>query len=522
MVRVVVTVSAPSLSALTREAADAAEGPADVVELRLDALDDLGALDRDDLAASLRRIVRDLGEQGCEVLVTLRSTAEGGGPDLPADRRADLLSAAVDAGPAWVDLEPGDIDEGPDADLVRRARRRAVRVVASRHLPEPAESGDLLAHLEAALARGADVAKVACPTDGSGGVAALLDAARTAKRRGWPYALMGLDDPVLRALAPSLGMALVYAAPGEGREAAPGQLPADLMAGLVAAQSRPDPLRLAGLVGGDVGASPSPAMHNAAFAALDVPAVYLPLSVGADDLQATVEALRVLPFAGVNVTIPHKEAVVDLLDRLDPSAKAVGAVNTVEVAGSDLVGHNTDVHGVRAALDEVRQRLGGSLPDGPALVLGAGGAARACVVALGEGPDARAVRVANRTPDRAEAVAADLGAEAAFALTDEALAEAADGAAVVINATPVAPQVPWDRVADGAVALDLVYRPRVTAFLADARKAGLATATGDRVLLHQAARAFEVWTGKEAPLAAMDDALARAGADRERRPEAGP
>lgn len=476
MTRTVATVEAAEPEALAQQAMAAG---ADLAELRLDGLDEL----------TPESCVRAVEAVDRPVLATLRSADEGGDADLDEATRRDILEAVVDAGPGWIDLELGD-------DLIDRAHDREVRVVLSRHRDSPVDTGQLLVDLERQLALGADVAKVAMATDGPDDVAALIDAALGARRRGWSYTLMGLDDPLVRSIAPSLGMALVYTAPSRDRTAAPGQIVTGLMEQIASVQARRDPTRLAGLLGEAVERSLSPPMHNAAFAAVDVPAVYLPLSVDPDAFDAVVEALVELPFFGLNVTIPYKEEILDHLDRTGPVAERVGAVNTVRLEGGRTIGHNTDVAGVRQALAEVE------VPDGPALVVGAGGAARAAVVALAD----REVRVANRTLARAEALVDELGGEA-FPLDAEPLAEAADGAAVLVNATPISPKVPVDALADDAVVCDMVYEPRVTELLDRARAAGHATVPGERVLLHQAAEAFEHWTRHDAPVPIMERAL---------------
>ena len=161
---------------------------------------------------------------------------------------------------------------------------------------------------------------------------------------------------------------------------------------------RPGIARMTGLVGWPVEHSVSPAMHNAAYAAVGLDWCYLPFPVPPERLAEAIARVRALGMAGVNVTVPHKQAVLSLMDELSPAAAAIGAVNTVIVADGRLVGHNTDAAGFLRALREA-----GCEPTGlPTLVLGAGGAARAVVYALlGVGAD---VTVLNRTPQRAEAL----------------------------------------------------------------------------------------------------------------------
>jgi len=275
--------------------------------------------------------------------------------------------------------------------------------------------------------------------------------------------------------------------------------------------------RVTGVVGWPIAHSISPAMHNAAFAALGLDWCYLPFAVPPERLPDAIAGVRALGLAGVNVTVPHKQALLPLMDELTPAAATIGAGNTVIVCDGRLVGHNTDAEGFLRALREA-----GCDPAGvPALVLGAGGAARAVVYAL-LGAGAR-VTVLNRDAARAAALVRALDAGHAHALRAGALdlatlRERAPGARLVVNATSLGmwPHVegsPWPAAlpfpAD-AMAYDLVYNPRETAFMRQARAAGAVAAGGLGMLVHQGAEAFERWTGLTAPVDVMADACARA------------
>ncbi len=271
--------------------------------------------------------------------------------------------------------------------------------------------------------------------------------------------------------------------------------------------------RTLGVIGHPVTHSWSPQLYNAACAALGLDYVYVPFPVKPDDLAPAVRAIRALGLHGLNVTIPHKEAIVALMDRLTPMARLIGAVNTVEVAGRRLIGHNTDGQGFLAAYQE---QIPGDLAGRRAVLIGAGGAARAVAVTLASEGLACLIMV-NRTASRAEALLADLARRFRRLRLDvlplRRLAVRGVEADLVINATPLGmadyPPFPFspEVVSGAAVACDLVYRPRMTPFLKAARAAGIQTVDGTGMLLHQAALAFEIWTGRRAPLAAMRMAL---------------
>lgn len=273
---------------------------------------------------------------------------------------------------------------------------------------------------------------------------------------------------------------------------------------------------LTGLLGWPVAHSRSPAMHNAAFAAAGIAGTYLPLAVPPERLAAAVSGLVALGFRGVNVTVPHKQAVIPLLDELSPAAQAIGAVNTIVVREDGrLYGDNTDAPGFLADLTEQGVALADRTAAG-ALVLGAGGSARAVAFALATA--GVPVTVWARRPEQAQALCETLRPFLPPTARVQALPSAADTPghpALIVNCTsagmhPQEDASPWPAhwpLYPDQIVYDLVYNPPRTRFLAQAAAHGARPINGLGMLLHQGALAWTLWTGQPAPLAAMRRAL---------------
>jgi shikimate dehydrogenase len=257
--------------------------------------------------------------------------------------------------------------------------------------------------------------------------------------------------------------------------------------------------QLAAVIGAPVTHSLSPAILNAAFAAADLDWAFLAFEVAPDRVAAALDGVRALGIRGLSVTMPHKEAVAALVDRASDDALALGAVNCVVHENGALVGHNTDGPGF---VDALRAETGLDVAGRRVVLVGAGGAARAIALALGRA-GAADVAVVNRTPARAEVAAALAGA--AGRVGDASDVESAD---LVVNATPVgmldaALPVAADLIHPGQVVADIVYHPSTTPLLAAAAEREAACINGLGMLVHQAAHAFRLWTGREPPISAM-------------------
>ena len=265
-----------------------------------------------------------------------------------------------------------------------------------------------------------------------------------------------------------------------------------------------------GIIGWPLDHTLSPTIQNAAFRSLGLDWVYLEWPVRSDDLAAAIGGMRALGAQGANVTMPHKETVIEFLDELSGDARRVAAVNTIQRVGDSLVGHNTDVDGFRSAL------IGDAGIDPAAksaLVLGAGGAARAVVCALDDLGASRIV-VAARQEHRGKEIVELAQRQETEVIDFERINEVASEMDLVVNATPLG--MKGERVLEGAswhdgqVVCDLVYSPPVTPLMEAARAGGAQALGGLGMLIHQAALSFRIWTGNDPSIAAMSAAAVRA------------
>ena len=280
--------------------------------------------------------------------------------------------------------------------------------------------------------------------------------------------------------------------------------------------------RIVTLLGQPVAHSRSPQIHNTAFQAQDVDAVYVATPVPPSAVREAVQGIRALSFLGANVTVPHKQAVVPHLDVITERADAVGAVNTIvceDTAGDDrplLRGDNTDGAGF---LDPLDGRFATDLHSAPMLVFGAGGAARAVVYALLDRYAPEALTIVARRPEQAEALADDLAphdpTDALRVTTFDDATPAVRSSRLLVNATPLgmepeADTTPWteaDDLSPEHIVYDLVYAPEETRLLREAAAQGATTIGGLAMLVGQAAAAFEQWTDRPFPRQTVLDAL---------------
>ncbi len=246
----------------------------------------------------------------------------------------------------------------------------------------------------------------------------------------------------------------------------------------------------------------SPTMHNTALEHLGIAAQYEAKDVAPQDLQANLEALRTSGAWGVNLSIPHKETVLEFLDSITPEARAIGAVNTIVVKHNKLKGLNTDAPGFMQSLREAGLT---EFADLEVVILGAGGAARGIVYALQQA-EAR-VQIHNRTWKRAEVLATDFDAQA---LTDSDLRQAIKNCDLLVNTTSVGLENPNETptifLPKQGWVCDIVYKPLETKLLRDARATGLHSIDGLGMLVHQGALALEHWIGQPAPIEIMRSA----------------
>ena len=450
---------------------------ADLVELRLDTVRDPsvpGAL------AGRRR----------PVIVTCRPTWEGGHFTGSEDERRRLLTEAHTLGAEYVDVEwRARFD-----DLVARGGGR--RVILSAHdfggVPD-----DLAARVQAMRATGAEVVKVAAATTRLSDCIPLLNVGAQAGRGGG-LVLIGLGDTGIatRILARRFGSMWTYA----GDQQHVGQLTPAALLDEYRFRHQSDATSVYGLVGQPIAHSVSPAMHNAAFAAARLDAVYLPFAAAdADDFMAFAGALGV---KGASVTVPYKVALFDRVHEVYPVARRIGAINTIRMDDGRWVGSNTDATGF---LEPLAARM--PLAGARAAVVGGGGAARAVAVALAS--SGAAVTVHARRREQADEVAVIVGAQAG------AWPPPAGSWDLLVNCTTVGmhPRVDDTVLAAGAlsgrVVYDLVYNPPITRLLREAAHAGCQTIGGLEMLVGQAHEQFYWWTGARPKAGVMREAALR-------------
>jgi len=477
MTEICITVTGADGKAI-QQARRAAEADADLTELRLD------LMDRPDPDAALAGRTKP-------AIVTCRPQREGGRFHGSEDERLRILRRAHELGAEFIDLEW-------DADAGALIRDRAGRgVIISRHIfsGTPADAPAILDDLRS---RGGDVAKLAVMTDAFTDLLPLLTARRDASS-----VVIGMGGAGLatRILASRFGSRWTYA----GDAVAPGQITAArLLREFHFRRIRPDAV-VYGVLGHPVTHSLSPAMHNAGFSALGLDAAYVPLDV--TRLDGLKEFARAVNLRGLSVTIPFKLDVLPLLDEISPEAQAAGAVNTIAISEDRWIGRNTDAEGFLAPL----KRRVPSLNGVRASILGAGGAARAAALALlGEGA---IVTVCARRREAAEIVADAIGAR-----TGEWPPRRGSWD-LLVNATPVGSRAlpeesPFAGPFDGTLVYDLVYDPDPTALMEAAQRQGCATLGGLDMLVAQAERQFEIWTGQRPPVGLFSDAAASAIATR--------
>lgn len=432
------------------------------------------------------------------ILATCRLKQNRGNFASSIDRQIAILQEAAKHGAAAVDLEieTAEVAKGAVSGL-----RESAPVVLSYHNFESTPAlGPILRRLQRVPA---DAYKIATTARKPADNLRLVQFVK--EHRDIPLVALAMSTIGIptRILTPSLGCLYTYAAPSGQDGTAPGQISARAMRALFRADKITRQTRIYGVIADPVIHSKSPAIHNRAFQARRIDAVYLPFCVAPSQLGDWMKMAAVLPVVGFSVTIPHKQRILRYLDIVDPLAKRIGAVNTVWRKGGKWRGTNTDTQGV---LKPLQRHL--RLAHASILIAGYGGAARAAAVALN---DAGAkVSITGRNLTSAQALAQVVKAEA-LSLAD-AQREHFD---VLLHATPVGmhPHVNesiFNEKIPASLVFDMVYNPHETLLLQQAKSQGCAVIHGAEMLLEQAVSQFEIWTGESAPRAVMETALEQA------------
>ncbi|MGI9105396.1 MAG: shikimate dehydrogenase [Pyrinomonadaceae bacterium] len=487
----------------------------DMIELRLDGLADDAQLEQ-----ATRELPALFNEHTRAFILTLRPSEQGGRRALDLKRRVRFWAENFSPGHERADFADLELDLVAHLEEQEDACGRRLidwnKVICSHHDFEafPADLDKIFARMLATPARILKLALRAEDVTDSLAIWQLLERAQDARGREMIAVAMGEAGLLTRILAPARGAFLTYGALTRKHQTAPGQIDAKDLRSLYRVHAIDGRTQIMGLMGAPVAHSVSPHMHNAAFAARGLNAVYLPFEVG--DAPAFIRRMahprtRELDWRlrGLSVTAPHKSAVMSQLDFIDEAAREIGAVNTLVVEGDALCGSNTDAAAALAPLARLIELRGARVA-----VVGAGGAARALLWSLRE-TGARVVVYA-RSSERARPTAEKFGAQ--YQTLDGARFDEFD---LVVNTTPLGTrghsetQTPaLARQLRGArAAYDLVYNPGETRFMREAHEAGCEIVLGGLpMLVAQAAAQFKLWTGEDAPLEVM-----RAAAERQRR-----
>lgn len=485
MTHIVTPIVAAKPGQLAALAKEAREGGADMVEVRLDECLDQGG--------DAEVLLNYISELALPVLLTCRHADEGGCWAGDPGQRRSWLQTAERAGAALIDVEAARF-----AELDWRPTK--AQLVLSYHdfngMPD-----DLEARVDAMYAAGADVAKIAVTPSDAADLAIFESLLGETEQ---PLIAIGMGEVGLptRLLAGAWGAFATFGALDASRTTAAGQPTlVDLVQRYRIKHQGPE-THIFGVLGNPVGHSMSPAIHNAAFAHHELDAVYVPFL--AHDAKAFWHACCDW-VDGLSITIPHKEALIDELDDLEPLAHSIGAINTVyrDDAGK-AIGANTDAD---AALDCVRGAIGGAA-NRCVLLLGAGGVARAIAYAFHQAGSE--VFIANRTHSRAEALAGEIGCRAIT--MDEAAELSYD---VLINGTSVgmkSERSPWPVEAHrpNSLVFDTVYTPMETQLLLDAQHGGATPVCGVSMFVRQAVGQYQRWTNQPAPVPLMRRAMLEA------------
>jgi 3-dehydroquinate dehydratase / shikimate dehydrogenase len=506
-VRVCVPVCVQRASDLAAAIERAAE-VADIVELRLDCL---AENESETTASSLPGC---LNSAGTPTILTLRSAEQGGHTSVDHEaRRRFWISLHNLPGTCLIDLE---LDLALDFAAGEPHKESGIdwsRVICSHHDfgGVPVDLDRIYERMAATPAR---ILKIALQADDATDCLPIFRLLERARREGREMIAiaMGQAGIMTRILGPSRGSLLTYGSLDDESATAPGQLTARELREVYRIDRIDQQTEIFGIIGKPVGHSLSPHIHNAAFAAGQVNAVYIPFEVG-----NVVQFMRRMAhprsreldwkLRGLSVTAPHKSVVMNCLDWIDPAAKKLGAVNTIVIREEGLRGYNTDAAGF---IEPLRRKFG-SLKDARCAIIGCGGGARAALWGLRNAGARVALFV--RDPDKARPVSEE------FEIDSYQLSGASfDGFDILVNATPLGTR--GDREHDSAatadqfrgvrLAYDLVYNPVETRFLRSARAAGSETLGGIEMLLAQAVEQFKLWTGNEPDVEVMRSAALRA------------
>lgn len=468
---------------------------ADVIELRID------SLVPDEINPLFARLKREWSLPERKFLVTFRPEEQGGYRDITLQERQEFWASGND------DHWGGDFEE----DVIDETSVwLGENIICSYHDFDgvPADIERVYERLKGARNYSlASIFKLAFKAEDITDSLPLWNLLKRARKENIKFipVAMGEAGKWTRIMGPAFGSMLTYGSLDIGKETAPGQITAKDLIEVYRVKELTENTKVFGVIGDPVSKSLSPYMHNPAFQAKGIDAVFMHLEV--KDLERFITEFipeSGLNFGGLSVTMPHKQAIIPYLQTLDETAKAIGAVNTVKIENGKLHGFNTDADGFMGPL----KKAFGYLKGARVAVFGAGGAARACVYALKQ--EGAEVTVFVRDAGKGRLFADEFSVE-----LREIPVQSFGGFEIAVNATPLGMKpgqedftlLTAERLEGVRLVFDLITKPAETALMREAKKAGIPTVGGVEMLISQGIKQFEIWTASEAPAEIMREAV---------------
>ena len=470
-----------------------AEARNGIVELRLDFIKDIDE-------GKVEELLKNPRVKTKEVIAACRPKFEGGNFEGSEEERILLLKKAVELNVEYVDVE-----FKTNKELINdlNSNNNKSKIILSYHnfdetpqLEELENIYDEIKKLDPDLVK---MVTVANSLNDNFKIFRLLEG-----KNDLIGFCMGIKGQISRVLAPKFNSLVTFASLGKGKESADGQLTIDEMRDEYNIGLIDNGTRILGVIGEFAENSKSRHMHNRMFKEKGVNFIYHPLKLEKNELEEFMDNFRKFDFAGAAVTVPHKVDIIKYLDDVDETAKNIGAVNTIVNNNGRLIGYNTDYFGAIEALKEKTQ-----LSNKKVLVIGAGGAARAVVYGLKK--EYAQITIINRTDEKAQKIAEEFNIKADKLENIKGLIEDNE---IVINTTSVGMKpnlnesiIPEEYLEKGKIIMDIVYTPIRTKLIDSAEKSGCITITGDRMLVYQAMRQYELWTKEKPDFEIMESAI---------------
>ena len=467
-----------------------AEKLADLVELRIDFIK---SIDENKLEKLLKNKKK-------KVIVTCRPKSLCGNFDGNEKSRINLLKGAVELNADCIDIEI----ESSNKDIKNIVgNKKNTKIILSHHnLKETPSLKELNSKYNEIKKLSPDLIKIVTNANSINDNFTIFELLKG--KNDLIAFCMGIRGQISRILAPKYGSRMTFASLKKGKESAPGQITIEEMKNVYNIGLVNNETKVVGVIGEFAENSMSKYMHNANFRQKKLNFVYMPLKAKKEELREFINNLRKFSFAGASVTIPHKVEVMKHVDKIDETAKQIGAVNTVVNSSGKLIGYNTDYYGAVEALKE-KIKLKGK----KALVVGAGGGARAVVYGLKK--ENAGITITNRTTENAKILAKEFKVKFDGMENIKRLVKNNE---IIINTTSVgmAPNanesiINGNSLRKGKIVMDIVYKPTETKLIRLARKSKCSVITGDRMLIYQAIGQFRLWTGQEPNFKSMESAL---------------